>query len=187
MRSSRTKQRRIDRADVTRRHAFTLVELLVAMFIIAILIAMVVGVTKYVYDEASRKQTQTTQNLLMVAIAAYYDLTGENPHDQDDVTPGTVDPDKFLLQTLRGDPNTVSLTDPDDANRFIARIQKAVRPTLMDLSADALDLDNDVIRDGFGNAMRYERDGGLGGSPVVISAGPDGIFGNEDDIRSGEH
>jgi len=32
-------------------------------------------------------------------------------------------------------------------------------------------------RDAYGNAMIYLKDGGVGGKPVIISAGPDGKFG----------
>ena len=73
------------------RQALTLVELLVAMFIIAILITLVVQVARYVYEEAARKETQSIQNLTMRAVEAYHELTGEYPPDDpNDFPPGTV-------------------------------------------------------------------------------------------------
>ncbi len=40
-----------------------------------------------------------------------------------------------------------------------------------------------VAEDSYGREIRYTRHGGSDGGPVLISAGPDGRFGNKDDIR----
>lgn len=41
-----------------------------------------------------------------------------------------------------------------------------------------------TLIDGFGREMRYFSQAGIGGRPVLNSAGADGVFGNTDDIRS---
>ena len=146
-------------------------ELLVVLFIISILVSLVVGVAKYVYDEAGRKQTQTTQTIVMSAIEAFHDITGDYPDGN------IVD----LVRSLKGD----GVAPPLDAE-----VKKEAGEKLLELPKDALDLSTTgaTIRDGFGYDMQYERDGGLGGRPVLISPGPDGSFTEEeDDIRSDEH
>ena len=160
------------------RRAFTLVELLVAMFIIAILITLVVQVARYVYEEAARKETQSAQNLVFLAVDAYHDLTGEYPPDANDSAPGPADANQILLYYLSGQEDTAN-------DEMRARIKKATGDILLKLPPDVMD--GQVIRDGYGNVMLYLREGGLGLRPVLISAGPDGQFGNEDDIRSDEH
>ncbi len=40
------------------------------------------------------------------------------------------------------------------------------------------------ILDSFDTPINYQRSGGVGGSPVLISAGVNGIFGDADDLRS---
>lgn len=169
-----------------RPNAFTLIELLVAIFIIAILISLVVAVAGYVYDEAARKQTQSIQNLTMRAVEAYYELIEEYPADPNDLT-GTPDPNAVVMMLLNQLQARILTTDSTQLENLKKRIKKATGPLLLELPSDALDLNNDTIRDAFGNPMEYYRTGGLGGRPVLVSAGPDGLFLTDDDIRSGEH
>ncbi len=49
------------------------------------------------------------------------------------------------------------------------------KATLPFLGEDGLELTTDA----YGNAMIYLKDGGMGGVPAIISAGPDGKFGYE--------
>jgi hypothetical protein len=44
--------------------------------------------------------------------------------------------------------------------------------------------DRRAFADGYGKYMDYQQASGAGGTPLLISAGPDGKFGTEDDIRS---
>ena len=52
---------------------FTLVELLIVMFILSVLIAIIVSVAGYVMRNANEKETAATQALLMNAIEVYRD------------------------------------------------------------------------------------------------------------------
>ena len=56
--------------------AFTLIELMVVLAVIAILMAMVIGLADYLFDEASKKETQATQAIVMDAITAFHDVAG---------------------------------------------------------------------------------------------------------------
>ena len=156
---------------------FTLIELLVVIFIIAILVTLAVGIGKYVYDEAGRKQTQATQAIVMQAIDVFYELTGDYPDDTA-AGGGGDNSTEALVYRLRGEEFLATEAALKD------RVQKRVRDKLLELPEDALV--NNTIRDGFEEPMRYEAAGGLGGRPVLISKGPDGVLGNEDDIRSDE-
>ncbi len=159
--------------------AFTLIELLVAIFIIAILITLVIGVSNYVFEEAGRKETQATQAVVMQAIEAYKDVTGYYPPDNTDPSYPPLTAKTCLMWHLKADGGSYNNAKPTQA-----RIRKATAPILLKLSAEAMNAGNlDQLFDGFGNAMDYVQDGGLGGRPVLISAGDD-LADTADDIRS---
>ncbi len=192
-----------------RRHAFTLIELLVAIVIIVIIIAMVVSVANYVFEEAARKQTQTTQNIVMTAVEEYKKLMGQYPADVaytdqyvSDVDAIFRDSNTILMLCLLGgvDDDPMGMypykhpwfydnpNETQDRERLQVKIKKAMGKKLGELSPDVLDTSNFWILDGWEVPMRYEQFGGLGKRPVLISAGPDGSFETEDDnIRSGEY
>ena len=194
---------------------FTLIEMLVVIFILSILVTLVVGVGNYVYDEAGRKQTQTTMAILRNTIDAFQDEFDQYPRDDISVDP-TADSANVLLRYLAGDLidnapddlttdactdliNNSSPTGPE-IRQLRARIRGVTREKVLNLSKDAYsptrsastNLLTAQFNDGFGNPIRYEQAGGLGGRPVLISAGPDEDFGAadptkaEDNIRSDE-
>jgi prepilin-type N-terminal cleavage/methylation domain-containing protein len=152
------------------RAAFTLIELLVVMAIMAIIVALVVAVGKYVREESAEQETKSTQSVVDGALHAYYDIERRFPepagHGSEQ---GNT---KELLDCLMGNPKS--------------------REMLNQLSRDAWALDEEtsdhVLRDGWGREMRYELklrrphtdDVGV---PVLISAGPDGKFGDTDADR----
>ncbi len=154
-----------------RRGGFTLVELLVVMFVMSVLVALVVSVGSYVMTQGRKKQTIAKQDRLLAAIDAYRNVTGgvpPHPQDANDSMSQLLD---YLLGGHAGD---------DDARREIV---KATRPILgTNPSAHG--------RDTWGATMRYYRDQGVGGKVLIISPGPDGDFGEydednrEDNIRS---
>jgi len=155
---------------------FTLIEILIVLFIFGVLLTLAVNVARYVYDEAARKETQSTQAIVISAIQAFYDVTDDYPDDGGDPQASG----KSLLKELNGE---------DISNRFDSdlekRIVKATRDILLKLPLDAFKVGDEAIRDSFGRKMRYDKAGGLGGVPALISAGPDGDFDTaEDNIRS---
>jgi len=161
--------------------AFTLVELMVVMLILGIIVALVVGISDYVMREAVLKQTQESQRILMNAIQAYYDNSRPKAYPPDTGTDLQTMPQmeasgEQLVQYLTegGDPNNPTPDHP---------ACQAAKEKLRDLSQEAYDPPH--FRDAYGNAMGYDADGGIGGGPVIISAGPDGDPSTEtDNIRS---
>ena len=132
---------------------FTLVELMVVMFVMMVLVGLAVGVSKHLMDKSAREQTIVTQKILMAAITAY----GDQP------------PSAATLAGVWGQLKAVP----------------AAKERLEKLDPDALNTQEMKFLDGYGNAMKYERTGGLGKRPVLISAGPDGDFDKDaDNIRS---
>ncbi|MFA6135356.1 MAG: prepilin-type N-terminal cleavage/methylation domain-containing protein [Phycisphaerae bacterium] len=172
------------------RGGFTLIELLVVMFILAILVAIVVSVSSYVTKSANEKETRGTQALVMEAIQSWHDAD-PNPttksYPPDEYVSGTYVPEdspQILVNQLTGVSSTAPvLGAPDAAGPQV----KAAKDILLKLPRQAwAGLASDLIKDAWGVPMRYEQAGGLGGRPVLISAGADKVFGSDDDIRSDE-
>jgi len=161
---------------------FTMIEMMVVILILMILVTLIVSVGRYVYEDASRKQTQANQAVIIAAIDIYYDTGKEYPSDTDSpASDATIKSSNSLYRGLTG----VAGGDPADP------AVKAATAKINDLSSDAMDQVDDggtkywVFKDGYDKEMSYDADGGLGGTPVIISAGPDGdIATDADNIRS---
>ncbi len=144
--------------------AFTLTEMMVVLFILGVILALVVGVSRYVTEEAGRKQTHSTQDVVMSAIRKYKELHDDYPPDSDD--------GKSLMNTLYDDP--------------------IAKPMLANVQREAWAGYDKALKDGFEYSMRYRKTGARGGGPLLESPGPDGDFGDtepdkkEDNIRSDE-
>jgi prepilin-type N-terminal cleavage/methylation domain-containing protein len=171
---------------------FTLVEVLVVIFILGILAAIVVSVAGYVMSSSSRRETEATQKVLLEAIQAFYNASNPKayPADHFGATPDPNNSGCVLIAFLSGhsDPNA-----PNTAPTGQTASVKAAVEFLLKLPQEAWDGSwNKPVKDGWGREMRYEAAGGLGGKPVIISAGPDGDFGSagstqeEDNVRSDE-
>ena len=146
---------------------FTMIEMMAVLTILAILIALVVGVGEHIMDEARRKQTIATQEVVMQAIQAYYKNNGPPyPPEESD---GTTDE---LMANLEGDRDAKVLLQGLDDDAYKGTTED---PTLR-------------LWDAYGREMRYRDDEGLGGAPVLISPAKDGTWDtgsdDDDDIRS---
>lgn len=151
------------------RWGFTLVELLLVMFILSVLVALTVGVSWYVIEEGRKKETVNTQKRLIAAIDAYSKVSGKVPdvvYEPDSSVSYKWSPSEHMAR-LTNQLTTGSQTNnnPD----VTAPLYKATRPFLDGVSTT----------DAYGNSMLYLKEGGLGGRPVIVSAGPDGKFGYE--------
>jgi len=158
---------------------FTLIELMVAIFIISILIALVIGVGKYVYDESARRETESMQAIAMNAVEAFYGIVGEYPPDSISTPPA--EGLAALLYCLRGG-DEGGIEDLKLPESTCIRIKEVCGQILLEIPSDYFD--GTTIKDAWGKQMDYKADGGLGGKPVLISPGPDGDMNTEDDIRS---
>jgi len=195
--------------------AFTLIEMMVVIFILGVLVAMIVAVSSYVMDEAARRETESTQAMVLNIIDAFRDEFEKYPPDNLDQTdsddPGAgATPDPLsplaLMVALRGGVDAHETDDyaenlyrylygentaPNDAQcaALAARVKRITNDRLMQLPEDAIEpwdrpgetWHEPVFKDGWGIAMRYSRDGGMGNRPVVISAGADHRFGWDDE------
>lgn len=162
-----------------RRDAFTLIELMVVIFIIGVLVALVVGVGRYVYDEAGRKETQTILATVEGAIDAYREIVGTDPEDSITTGGGDLQSIQALVFQLRA--------EEAETQTLARKIQNACGPILLELPSDSYAIGaggQRTIRDAFGNELVYDEDAGFGGRPLLVSPGPDGAPDTEDDIRS---
>jgi prepilin-type N-terminal cleavage/methylation domain-containing protein len=150
---------------------FTLIELLVVIAIMAILATLVVGVGSYVRAKGLEDETRGRMRIIMVSIEAYRDARGTYPVPN-------ADPNALL------DDETI----PSDLYKALTGLTVS-RDALKELPTDAIGTSKTdaelVFFDAFGVMMAYKPKGGPGGTPVLISAGPDGDFaGQSDNIRS---
>jgi prepilin-type N-terminal cleavage/methylation domain-containing protein len=145
---------------------FTLIEILVVIVVLGVLLSLGVSAGFKVLQEAKRKETVTIQQTILDAIQAYR-------HS---------DPDEALPYKLNAQ-NTMGMTELYD----LLTANATAMETLRNLPDGAIDAAGHALRDSYGTAMRYERDSGFGGTPQLISAGPDTNFGTTaDNIYSKE-
>ena len=71
---------------------FTLVEVLIVIFILGVLAAIVASVAGYVMKSASSRETAATQKVLLEAIQAYHDASNPKAYPFDHDPSSTPDP-----------------------------------------------------------------------------------------------
>jgi type II secretory pathway pseudopilin PulG len=158
---------------------------LVVIFILGVLAAIVVSVAGYVMSSASRRETEATQKVLLGAVQALYDA-GPKAYPQDRYGDPATDP-YVAEQSGRALVNFLTGRVDEDNNGTLEQDLSQTAPVkaavelLLKLPEEAWKGgSNEPIKDGWGRNMRYDAAGGLGGRPVVISAGADGRFGEAD-------
>jgi len=168
----------------TRAKAFTLVELMVVMFIMSVVAALVVGVSWYVIQQGRKSETRDKQRKLVEAINAYRKVTGHVPdidYGPDLANSDTATPPRYkdksrlmlaLIQILWGYSRPSTYTSNIGSPDYNSAEYKATRPWL---GSGAMSLTSDA----YGNTMLYLKNRGFGGTPRIVSAGPDKMFGDE--------
>lgn len=149
--------------------AFSLIELLVAITVIAVLLGISIAVGSKILGKSSETTTKANLAMIMNAIETYRDDTGAYPFESSSNTSSTTKTGTELYTTLKA--NTKALEKikglPDDA------FQKNATGAA------------EAFVDGYGTVIRFYPVGGLGGTPVLVSAGKDKDFTKTDDnIRS---
>jgi len=137
-----------------RTRGFTLVELLAVMLILAILMTLVIGASKLLFNKIYIDETKTSMKIIMTSLSEYYESTGDYP-TQGASNQGWID----------------QLVNNDRARAQITKLDKKV------WSPE----NNKQFRDAWENPIVYKRSGGLAGAPGLISPGPDGDISTEDD------
>ncbi len=198
------------------RGGMTLVELLVVLFVIAILVSLVVGVSSYITTRVSISQTQATQTVVNGAIQAYVKAQDAPPaHPTSALYDVILQGDSEMIwktelqweeQDVRAYVRSlclfhqlvhvpesarelqhlgvgealeqVSLVSGNPASNYTGLVYTTwFKEWESDWGRDA-NAPPRAFMDGFGKHMDYKRNEGLGGNPVLISAGEDGRFGD---------
>lgn len=172
--------------------AFTLIEIIVVIAIIAMLTTLTIGMSKYLSTRSATQKTQAIQTVFLHALDTFLEEDGEE--NNSDVFAPTSPIWPFMTTPFKSDdPDDKDYAKPDYTGiKIILELIKetpAAVEKLRSLPEGALrdDADAQVILDGFEQRMLYDHNGGLGGRPVLISAGPDRKFQTDDDIRSDKH
>jgi len=156
------------------RGGFTLIELMAVIVIVAILAALTVSVGMYLRQDSSRKLTVAAIEVLSSALAAYQDETGTVPSE-------TCPNDKWIVPPLVLTPYNTSEIAQATARSMNLYSQlttvKSSNDRLASLPKEVCDQTNKLFLDGFERPIDYRETGGMGGAPLLISAGADGMFG----------
>jgi len=119
-------------------------------------------------DQSDKRKTLDYQRRLILAIEAYRKTAGTVPDDGFDSGNGFPGKRGLALQMA----SLVTILRGKDDNAAVREATKAI------LGKDPQSLTHDA----YGNAMLYVKDKGVGGNPVIISAGADGVFGYEKNL-----
>lgn len=160
-----------------RRGAFTLIEMLVVVVILVIVITLIVSVGSYIRSSAQEKKVRSWETLIMTAVQAFYDKKHEYPKpDSPDAPSGT--------------PNDAAKTRSKNLYDQLNKLRES-QAKLAGLPNDAIlnEGGKPYFADPNGIAFDYSDTAGMGGGPVIISAGPDKQHGKDnayedDNIRS---
>ena len=166
------------KSDIHQGRGFTLIEMIIVVMVIAILVGVVIGVSKMIAARAANEKTRMYMETISLAIETYYESTKDYPYQETDI-PETPDDWRWTSRDWHAFMRNKKLYQqliavPSAQKRLAALPEDAVRNIYGE----------NVFIDGFEMFLDYFRSGGVGGSPVLISAGPDRTFDTEDDIRS---
>jgi prepilin-type N-terminal cleavage/methylation domain-containing protein len=167
-----------------KKHGFTLIEMLVVVLIIAIIVGIVVAVGGKVLRDAHANQTKINMKVILTAVQTYSECDPNNAYPLD-VSPipgkpgdyGGSDREWAAYSRSNSLYNCLLPGNPDP------RVSKK----LVSLGKDGVGPNyggNNVFIDGWGKPIEYWSNTGAGGSPLLVSAGSDGKWDTDDDIRS---
>jgi type II secretory pathway pseudopilin PulG len=174
------------------------VELTVVIAILAILLTLITSISGYVMRQGRERETADIQAIVLQAVEAYRDNhpNRDIPYDREKASdPAPLPGDRpFTSANALVNFLTGFWARPDSAIPPHAAV-KAAKDILFELPKDAWDGTNGLLPAGRGildawkTPMLYAPDEGLGGTPVLISAGPDREFSppasdDADNIRS---
>lgn len=148
-----------------RRRAFTLVELLTVVTIILILAGMVFGISSFSLKYAREKRCKAQIKMLEMSLTRYRDDWGYFPQGYNDATGDTTLDEDLFWDTMA---------------------DKTGSPYL-DFDSEGFEPKGTVYADPWENYFYYKAPGDNNtGLFDLWSVGPDGIEGNDDDIRNWE-
>ena len=151
------------------KYGITLVEILVVVAIIAILATMVIGIASRINDQSKERGLESTFTLLESALQEYCEGTGKFPEQPEKNFANALLHSEYLYRELDLMP---------ESRKILGRIAKS----LVKNEYGTIDTPPEIY-DPWGTALDYRYVPG-DNFPELISAGPDKIFGNADDISN---
>jgi prepilin-type N-terminal cleavage/methylation domain-containing protein len=151
------------------KHGVTLVEILVVVAVIAILATMVIGIAARINDQSKEKGLESTFTLLESALQEYCEGTGKFPEQPEKNFANAVIHSEYLYRELDLMP---------ESRKILGRIAKS----LVKNEYGTIDTSPEIY-DPWETVMDYIYVPG-DNFPDLVSAGPDKIFGNADDISN---
>jgi len=191
---------------------FTLTELMAVMLIMMVLVGLVVGVSRWIQMESARQETISIQAIIKEAILEYNiqknvyppdsPIAGTKPSALNDSDWTAATRIAGLFKELKGVEKSESIIRKIQTSRALM-YWNWICPKCSNANfhaGDSCDVTNKctgkrpatatefrMFIDGFSKWMDYSRSGGLGNTPVIISAGPDRDFTTpSDNVRSDE-
>lgn len=153
--------------------AFTLIEMMVVLGIIAVLASLVVTLTLRVDNQSKERALDSAFGLLGTSLREYYEVRDKFPEQPArDAHAFALDHVEWMVRELRSVP---------DSRAVLEQLNPA---TVKSLAGDP---DIPEIRDPWGTVLDYvyEYADGKGDTfPELISAGPDKVFGTGDDVSN---
>lgn len=158
------------------KYGLTLVEILVAVVIMALLVAGLYSVSHYLETQAKIKLTKSTIELLCSALERYHDFYGRFPDPNADIEyPDSCNGIERLYYKL---------TLAPDARKVLNQINSSLIKNA-DADIDVFPKIYPEIVDAWSRNFKYEYSKtNKDNFPVITSAGPDGKFNDDDDISS---
>ena len=153
-----------------RTKGMTLIEILVAIAIVAVLLGVGVYVGKIVYDQAKERALESTFTILESALDEYKEYWGDFP-DPNYGAPGLTLHSESLYEQLYKTPASRKMLEKMNASLIQDNTGAVGAPE---------------IYDPWERVLNYLYDPAVNHYPEIVSAGPDKNFGTPDDISSRE-
>ncbi len=151
------------------KHGVTLVEILVVVAIIALLATMVIGITARINNQSKERCLECTCALLESALHEYREYTGKFPEQPEKNFTNVPVHSEYLYKELHLIPES-------------RKILEKIADSLLKNEYGAADTPAEIY-DPWGTVLDYRYVAG-DNFPEMISAGPDKIFGTDDDISN---
>ena len=147
----------------------TLVEILVVVAIIALLATMVIGIAARINNQSKERCLECTCALLESALQEYREYTGKFPEQPEKNFTNVPVHSEYLYKELHLIP---------ESRKILGEIADSLLKNKYGVAETPLE-----IYDPWGMALDYRYVSG-DNFPVLISAGPDKLFGTTDDITN---
>lgn len=151
------------------KQGLTLIEMVVVVGIIALLVTMIISLVSRFDNQARERGLEGTFTLLEDALQEYHEFTDGFPEQPEADFANAAAHSEYLYQQLSSIPDSKSILDK--ISDSLIKNEYETTQTLPE------------IYDPWGTPLEYRYSPG-DTFPVLISAGPDKLFGTVDDIRS---